>query len=143
MPNCPKVSGLLVCSLPTGNPFSVTLVGQGPKWDGGVCRIRTGETCLEGRCVTTTLIRHKGHPKLTMSSLHGYKLLVVASLTKRKVSNDGGHCRWNGWGSWIRTNGRLSHARVKVWCLTAWRYPNILKVSSESTLHYSNKNAKT
>ena len=27
-----------------------------------------------------------------------------------------------GWGSWIRTS---ENARVKVWCLTAWLYPNI------------------
>ena len=120
-----EVSWLLVCS-PYWKPFfGCPRRTKSRKWTGGVCRIRTGETCLEGRCVTATLIRRKGHPKLTMSSLHGYKLLAVASLTKRKVSNDGGHCRWNGWGSWIRTNGRLSHARVKVWCLTAWRYPNI------------------
>ena len=26
-----------------------------------------------------------------------------------------------GWGSWIRTS---ENARVKVWCLTAWLYPN-------------------
>ena len=28
----------------------------------------------------------------------------------------------DGWGSWIRTS---ENARVKVWCLTAWLYPNI------------------
>ena len=28
-----------------------------------------------------------------------------------------------GWGSWIRTS---ENARVKVWCLTAWLYPNYL-----------------
>ena len=99
--------------------------GKSPMGDGGVCRIRTGDTCLEGRCVTATLIRRKATRNSPCWSQHGHKLLAVASLTKRKVSNDGGHCRWNGWGSWIRTNGRLSHARVKVWCLTAWRYPNI------------------
>ena len=46
--------------------FSVALVGQIPQVGGGVCRIRTGESCLEGRGVTATLIRRKGHPKLTM-----------------------------------------------------------------------------
>ena len=116
--------------LPTGNHFSVALVGQVPHGDGGVCRIRTGDTCLEGRCVTATLIRRKATRNSPCWSQHSYKLLTVASLTKRKVSN-----RWRswsvgyGWGSWIRTNGRLSHARVKVWCLTAWRYPNIYNKS--------------
>ena len=28
----------------------------------------------------------------------------------------------HGWDSWIRTS---ENARVKVWCLTAWLYPNI------------------
>ena len=30
---------------------------------------------------------------------------------------------FSGWGSWIRTS---ENARVKVWCLTAWLYPNYL-----------------
>ena len=43
-------------------------------------------------------------------------------------------CPTNGWGSWIRTNERTGLDGVKVRCLTAWRYPNMIKVSSESTL---------
>ena len=70
--------------LPTGNPFSVALVGQSPKWDGGVCRIRTGETCLEGRCVTTTLIRRMCRPKLTPMVNRSYKLLYSGKFNETK-----------------------------------------------------------
>ena len=45
---------------------------------------------------------------------------ISAIPAKTKGTRVGAYCL--GWDSWIRTS---ENARVKVWCLTAWLYPNI------------------
>ena len=68
-----------------------------------------------------TLARDEIQPKGLMiyAALRASMIYQACGLDKKSESF---RFRIFGWGSWIRTS---ENARVKVWCLTAWLYPNI------------------